>query len=91
MAKTDRRYVILEEMLDCAMRGDETRLKKLNKSYESSLSRTYPGNHTPLDSDYDNCRQSCLLSFSMPHVREQFISDAKERFDRISRIVKQNY
>ncbi len=91
MVKTDKLYMLLEEMLDCALECNERKLKKLNRSYESLMQGEYFDTPTSLNPDYDNFRQSCLLSCTMLHACAEFIYDAKERLDRISRNIKKRY
>jgi hypothetical protein len=83
MTEIRQMYRILEEMLDSATRGDKQRVKELNASYEALVPKTYHSPLRPSDLAYDNCRQSCVMSFSMPTLREKFISDAKERLSNI--------
>ena len=82
MTEVKRIYLILEEMVDCTIKGDQERIRELDDSYEALRPRVY---HKPSELEYDNCRQSCIMSIDMPNMRERFISDAKERFSKITR------
>jgi len=83
MIEIRRMYHILEEMIDSAIKGDQERIRELNASYEALVPKVHHKSRKPLELEYDNCRQSCVMSVSMPNMRERFISDAKERFSKI--------
>jgi hypothetical protein len=83
MTEIKKMYHILEEMVDRAIKGDKEKIKELDGSYEELVPGVYHRPLSPLDLEYDNCRQSCVMSVSMPNMRERFISDAKKRFSKI--------
>lgn len=83
MTEIKKMYHILEEMVSSAIAGDREKLIKLNKSYEALVPKVYHNPTKPLESEYDNCRQSCVMSTTMLNMRERFIADAKERFSKI--------
>jgi len=85
MTEIKQMYDILEEMVESAIKGDKDKVRELNNSYEDLVPKVYHDQLRPLELEYDNCRQSCVMSMSMPNMRERFISDAKERFSKIAK------
>ena len=83
MTAIKKMYQVLEQMIESADREDKERVLTLNKLYEGLIPRVYHKPLTPLDLEYDNCRQSCVMSLQMRNMRERLLSDAKERFSRI--------
>lgn len=79
-------YEILEQMLDATEKKEIEKLKELDKSFESLLSPLE--RRTELDYEYDNCRQSCIMTVQALCSKKEkmynmFIKDARERFDKI--------
>jgi hypothetical protein len=76
-------YRVLERMIESARSADGTRLRELNKLFESLVPQVYSDSTVSLDLNYDNCRQSCVMSVMMPWIREKFLADVDFRFERI--------
>jgi len=83
MTQIKEMYNLLERMVESAIRSDKEEVLELNTSYEALVPKVYHDPITALELDYDNCRQSCVMSVTMPNMREKFVSDAKERFSKI--------
>jgi hypothetical protein len=82
MQYTDRIYDILEEMLVQTREGNKDIVIKLNKDLGYLLEIVdivLPGHFF----EYDNCAQSCVLSFTESSFRNNFLLDAERRFTRL--------
>lgn len=66
-------YKILEDMVECAEKGQPEKVAELNKSFDALVPKVYRDPRTELELMYENCRQSCVLD----------LKDAKERFSKI--------
>ena len=76
-------YLILEQMVDGAVKGDLKTVKDLNKAYETLAEQVYHTPRTPLDLDYDNCRVSCVTAFTFSNLYQELVLDAKRRFSKL--------
>ncbi len=77
-------YVVLEEMVRCAQKGDMKAVLRLNRAYEKLNPRElYRCMTEEVAGEYDNCRQSCTMIGILPLPRERMLEDAKDRFARI--------
>lgn len=76
-------YPILEGMFNGAIKGDKKRVMDLNQQYEDLVHKVYHENPTKLELTYENCRTSCVMSFTFPIMKAKFLSDAKSRFSEI--------
>lgn len=86
MSKIKQMYHLLEEMVESAAKGDKEKVLELNISYETLVPKVYHDPRTPLDLEYENCRQSCVVSVTMfKDQHNKFVADAKERFSKISK------
>jgi len=75
---------LLWEMIESAERNDRERMLQLNGMYEILALKAFSEPRTKLDYEYDNCRQSCVLSVTMlKKQHDESVSDAKSRFSRI--------
>lgn len=83
MDNRETMYYLLEEMIDSASRNNKQRVRRLNSIYDSLVDKTYSDPPTDLDLKYDNCRASCVVSFSMPWMRDKFLLDATMKFSSI--------
>ena len=83
MTALQEMYAILEDMVGCAQQHQSGKVSELNESFEALVPKVYHNPVTEMDLLYDNCRQSCLMVSTIPGMREQFLTDAKERFSKI--------
>ena len=89
MKKSDktRMHNLLESMLKSAEARDKGTVLRLNKSIEHLIVKEYKIHNSQLVRDYDNCRQSCILSFTFPSgPYDSMISDARKRFSKINKM-----
>lgn len=76
-------YLTLKEMVDCAVHGESERVLELNTSFEALVPRVRHESGAELDPTYDNCRQSCVLPYTMKCLNRRFLNDARKRFSTI--------
>jgi len=76
-------YKTVENMVQETIAGNEKKVFELNMVYESMVPKIYHKPPTPTELAYDNCRQSCLLTFRIPQISKRLLKDAKERFSNI--------
>ena len=81
MAKINQIYQVLEGLVEGALEGDKDRVLQLNGELNEMMMDHVP--LTPLENKYDNFRQSCLISVTMPKIREMMLADAQERFSKL--------
>ena len=65
MSEIKQLHQLLEEMVKSATNGDKEKVLELNRRYEQLVPRAYHKPPTKLDLEYDNCRQSCVMSVTM--------------------------
>lgn len=76
-------YEILEQMVGAAERRDKDRVFELNEEFSKLLP---PVSHcSPELCNYDNCRQSSMSAFTMPHMYDRFVEDARQRLQSLSK------
>ena len=80
-------YLVLEQMLDYARQDNSWKVLELNTSFDSLLLNSFYYN-TAIGSNYDNCRQSCVMAGRMRGMRQDFLDDAIKRFSLISKHLK---
>ncbi len=88
MEKSDkaRMHMLLEEMLKSAEERDGQEVLGLNKSIEPLIIEEQKSSNSQLGIDYDNCRQSCVLSFTrFSGSYDKLIADARSRFSEIQK------
>ena len=89
MSEIKNMYILLEGLVNSASEGDSNRVLRLNKLFEKLMMRNSSTIPEELYRAYDNCRQSCVLPFTMygaPEYKkeqEKFILDAILRFSTI--------
>jgi len=77
---------LLEEMLKSAEARDGKRVFKINDSLEPLIIQEQKRYRSLLGLDYDSCRQSCVLPFTLfPGLYDKMIADAKKRFSEIKK------
>lgn len=69
---------LLKEMLDCAETKNLDRVQELDKEFNDDVLTSIPNY-----SEYDCLRQSCVLSIVHPHMRKEYLQDARERFKKL--------
>ena len=81
---------LLEEMVEAADEGDKDRVIELDSSYEALEHQVYGKDfENPLRLQYDNCRQSCVMSVGgilkgvLKDQHDKLVADAKERLSKI--------
>ena len=88
MEKSDKTKMngLLEKMLKSTEARDKKEVLKLNRLIEPLIVKEYKIHNSQLIRDYDNCRQSCILSFTFPSgPYYPMIADAKKRFSKIKK------
>ncbi|MCK4669742.1 MAG: hypothetical protein KAT43_00955 [Nanoarchaeota archaeon] len=76
-----QRYEILENMITAANAEDTRSLDVLNKQFEKTMPDIDVLPRTRVETEYDNCRQSCLLSCTMfVDDRDIAIAHAEKQF-----------
>lgn len=83
MTEIKHLYHILEEMVENAIKGNKRKIEELNRIYEALVPKFYHDPLTYLELEYDNCRQSCVMSVNWLSMREQFLLDVNKRFPRL--------
>ena len=85
MSELNEMYIILEDMVKSAEQGKGQRVLELHHKYWAARPKSPPNvQPPPIQLEYDNCEQSCYLSFtSEPHRRKTLLADAKQRFFQI--------
>jgi len=84
MSELKQMYQLLKQMVQSAEVGDKTKITQLNEAYEKLVSKVYHNPLTPLESRYDNCRHSCVMSVTMlNHMHKKLVANAKQRFARL--------
>ena len=76
MSKRKQMYGLLEDMFEGAEEGDKERVLELNRLFNKLVDHGKSDCPPQLDLEYDNCRQSFVLSVL-------YSSDARERLLRI--------
>ncbi len=73
---------LLEQLVAAAEQKDKAAVRRLNSEFE----RTIPplSNRSQQIIDYDNCRQSCVMAFTIPQMYGAYVQDARERFLKIT-------
>jgi hypothetical protein len=79
---------VLEEMLAKCEANDRPYTLGLNHEFSLIFNRyvQYNGNRKILPEiarEYDNCRQSCIMSLELQEIREKLLEDARIRLERI--------
>ena len=84
MTRIKEMYGILEQMIESAANGQAEKVFTLHESYKVLSAEVYPTLQEPLRLEYDNCRNSCVVSVGMlKHLHDQLVLDARERFSKI--------
>ena len=78
-------YTVLEQMVRSAKRGDNKKILSLNRESERLLPQVFPDLSDTSRGEYDNCRQSCVMSTDpkFAKMHDKFLADALQRFRRI--------
>jgi hypothetical protein len=73
---------LLTEMLVSAKAKDKDRTDELSTKFDGLLHQVFP-NPTTQKADYDNCRQSCVVSLTFNEMYDICMADAEERYKRL--------
>lgn len=76
-------YKLLELMVRHTKKKDCKTVFEINELFEVLLRRIFPDLLSPLKTEYDNCRISCINSCTTPSQSEMYIADALEKFRKI--------
>jgi len=79
MNKYAQAYSLLQRMVGYAEKADAESIRSLNTQFNAEVERYFHKLHTPIEVEYDNCRQSCLMSLQIPGLAK----DAQKRFSMI--------
>ena len=79
---------LLEQMIACAETNDRDNTFKLSDEFtriydESPTSEGKLRDRSALEKLYDNCRQSCAMSFSFPRKRNDLLNAARDSLEKI--------
>lgn len=75
-------YFLAYQMIQYAKNGIRDKVMEINRTFE----RQMPKGNLEWMLNYDNLRQDCILSFIHPSIRDKYIKDAQERYERIGKI-----
>ena len=76
-------YKLLELMVRHTKKKDCKTVFEINELFERLLKQIFPDLLNPLKMEYDNCRQSCIKSCTIPSQSEMYIADALQKFHKI--------
>ena len=83
MAEIKKMYRLLEQMVEGTVQGDKKNVLRLSAELHAIMPDVATTCSTPLFLEYDRCKQSCVMYFEMPDMRDAFLEDAKGRFSKI--------
>jgi hypothetical protein len=69
---------LLQGMIEAAESKNRTKVLELNSIFDDLVLTSVKGYN-----EYDNLRQSCILSLNIPTLYDECIEDAKKRFKKL--------
>jgi hypothetical protein len=82
MPNKQRLQGLLTEMLASAEAKDQEKTNELSTEFDGLLLKTFSDSDVE-KSEYDNCRQSCVVCLTFNEMYERCLADAKERYTNI--------
>ena len=82
MKEKQQLQVLLTEMLASAKNKDKVRTDELSTEFDGLLHQVFP-NPTSERAEYDNCRQSCVVSLIFNEMYNRCLADAEERYKKL--------
>lgn len=78
-------YSILSEMVDSTLTGNREKTFQLHEYFKRIFDDLEKTASQETFKEYDNCRQSCLGVFLIPHRKQELLADIIMRFSRITK------